>query len=76
MEEPWNQWADQGVWLSQRWEVSMSKFLLGILASVAFVSGAMAADLPRREPPPVATPIGKAPIGKLPFGKGPVVARY
>ena len=30
----------------------MSKFLLGILASVAFVSGAMAADLPRKEPPP------------------------
>jgi len=54
----------------------MSKFLLGILASVAFVSGAMAADLPRKEPPPVAAPIGKAPIGKLPFGKGPVVARY
>jgi hypothetical protein len=60
----------------QRWEVSMSKFLFGILASVAFIGGAMAADLPRKEPPPVAAPIGKAPIGKLPFGKGPVVARY
>jgi hypothetical protein len=57
----------------QRWEV---KFLFGILASVALVGGAMAADLPRKEPPPVAAPIGKAPIGKLPFGKGPVVARY
>ena len=54
----------------------MLKFLLGVLASVALVGGAMAADLPRREPPPVAAPIGKAPIGKLPFGKGPVVARY
>ena len=32
----------------------MSKFLFGILASVAFVGGAMAADLPRKEPPPVA----------------------
>jgi hypothetical protein len=54
----------------------MSKFLLGILASVALVGGAMAADLPRKEPLPVAGPVGKAPIGKLPFGKGPVVARY
>ena len=65
----------------------MSKFLLGILASVVFVGGAVAADLPRKEPlPPAAAPIGKAPIGKapigkapigkLPFGKGPVVARY
>ena len=54
----------------------MSKFFLGILASVAFVGGAMAADLPRKEPPPVAGPIGKAPIGKLPFGKRPIVARY
>jgi hypothetical protein len=58
----------------------MSKFILGILASVVFVGGALAADLPRKEPlPPVAAPIGKAPIGKaplgkLPFGKGPVVA--
>ena len=45
----------------------MSKFLLGILASVVFVGGALAADLPRKEPlPPVAAPIGKAPIGKAP----------
>ena len=54
----------------------MLKFLLGALASVAMVGGAIAADLPRREPPPVAAPVGKAPIGKAPFGKGPVVARY
>ena len=52
------------------------KFLLGALASIAMVGGAVAADLPRREPPPVAAPVGKAPIGKAPFGKGPVVARY
>ena len=54
----------------------MLKFLLGALASIAMVGGAVAADLPRREPPPVAAPVGKAPIGKAPFGKGPVVARY
>ena len=59
----------------------MLKLLLGVLASISLVGGAMAADLPRKEPPPVAAPIGKAPIGKapigkLPFGKGPVVARY
>ncbi len=50
----------------------MSKVILGILASVVFVGGALAADLPRKEPIPVAA----APLGKLPFGKGPVVARY
>jgi hypothetical protein len=60
----------------QNWEGPMLKFLLGALASIAMVGGAIAADLPRREPPPVAAPVGKAPIGKAPFGKGPVVARY
>jgi hypothetical protein len=54
----------------------MLKLLLGALATIAMVGGAIAADLPRREPPPVAAPVGKAPIGKAPFGKGPVVARY
>ena len=63
--------------LSTKWEVIMSKFLLGLMASAATIGSAMAADLPRAEPPPVvAAPVGKAPIGKLPFGKGPVVARY
>ena len=68
--------------LTNGWEASMSKVILGILASVVFVGGALAADLPRKEPIPVAAapigkaPIGKAPLGKLPFSKGPVVARY
>ena len=54
----------------------MLKLLLGALATIAMVGGAIAADLPRREPPPVVAPVGKAPIGKVPWGKGPVVARY
>ena len=54
----------------------MLKLLLGALATIAMVGGDIAADLPRREPPPVVAPVGKAPIGKAPFGKGPVVARY
>jgi len=56
----------------------MLKVLFAAVTSVAMVGGAIAADLPRKEPPPpvVAAPVGKAPIGKLPFGKGPVVARY
>jgi hypothetical protein len=57
-------------------EACMLKVLFAAVASVAMVGGAIAADLPRKEPPPVAAPVGKAPIGKLPFGKGPVVARY
>ena len=54
----------------------MLKLVLGAVASLAMVGGALAADPPRREPLPPAAPVGKAPIGKLPFGKGPVVARY
>lgn len=54
----------------------MLKILLAAVASLAMVGGAIAADLPRKEPPPPPPPVGKAPIGKLPFGKGPVVARY
>jgi hypothetical protein len=39
----------------------------------AMVSVAASADLPRREPPPVASaPIGKYPVGKYPVGKYPV----
>ena len=40
---------------------------------VAMLNVAAAADLPRREPPPVvAAPIGKYPVGKYPVGKYPV----
>ena len=53
----------------------MLKFL-GALASIATVGGAIAAELPVRQPAPPPPAVGKAPIGKLPFGKGPVVARY
>ena len=49
----------------------MSKFLLGLVASAAMVGSAIAADLPRAEPPPVvAAPVGKAPIGKFPLWQG------
>ena len=40
---------------------------------VAMLSVAAAADLPRKEPAPVAAaPIGKYPVGKYPVGKYPV----
>jgi hypothetical protein len=54
------------------------RYVVGILVSATMVGGAIAADLPRKEPvpPPAPVAVGKAPIGKLPFGKGPVVARY
>lgn len=40
---------------------------------LAMLSVAAAADLPRKEPPPVAAaPIGKYPVGKYPVGKYPV----
>jgi hypothetical protein len=41
-------------------------------ALVAMLSVAAAADLPRKEPPPVASaPVGKYPVGKYPVGKYP-----
>ena len=49
-------------------------------ATLAVVTAACAADLPRREPVYQQAqlgkmPIGKAPIGKTPIGKAPVVRR-
>jgi hypothetical protein len=45
----------------------------GISIMKTIISVAAAADLPRREPPPVAAaPIGKYPVGKYPVGKYPV----
>jgi hypothetical protein len=50
----------------------MLKILTVTAASLAMLSAAVAADLPRKEPPPPAAPVGKAPIGKYPQ---PVAAR-
>ena len=57
------------------------KFLIAAGATLAMVTVASAADLPR--PQPVyqqaavgKMPIGKSPIGKGPIGKTPVAARY
>jgi hypothetical protein len=49
--------------------------------TVALVTAAGAADLPRRQPvyqeaPLGKMPIGKTPVGKTPIGKAPVVSRY
>jgi hypothetical protein len=57
------------------------KFVIAVGTTIAFVTAAAAADLPRPQPvyaqPAVGKmPIGKGPIGKGPVGKGPVVARY
>ena len=50
----------------------MLKILTVTAASLAMLSAAAAADLPRKEPPPPAAPVGKAPIGKYPVGKAPI----
>lgn len=58
------------------------KFVIAVGTTIAFVTAAAAADLPRPQPVPQQAPvigkmpIGKGPIGKGPVGKGPVVARY
>ena len=49
-------------------------------ATLAVVTAAGAADIPRPQPvyqqaPVGKMPIGKAPIGKTPIGKAPVVTR-
>src|SRR5215510_13775313 len=52
--------------------VMMKIVVLATAASLAMLSAAAAADLPRKEPPPPApAPYGKAPIGKYPVGKYP-----
>jgi len=58
------------------------KVMMIVGATLAMVTAASAADLPRPQPvpqqPPVIgkMPIGKGPIGKGPVGKGPVVPHY
>jgi hypothetical protein len=57
------------------------KIAIAAGATLALVTAAGAADLPRPQPvyqqaPIGKMPIGKGPIGKGPVGKGPVVAHY
>jgi hypothetical protein len=57
----------------------VKKFVIAAGATLALVTVAHAADLPRPQPvyeqPAFGKmPIGKAPIGKSPIGKAPVVA--
>lgn len=61
----------------------MKKIVIVVGATLALVTAANAADLPRRQPVYEQAPIGKMPIGKSPVGKapigkapGPVVSRY
>src|SRR5258708_1102328 len=67
--------------------MTVKKIVFVVGATLALVTAANAADLPRRQPVPVypaeqapigKMPIGKSPIGKAPIGKapGPVAARY
>ena len=56
-------------------ELSMLKFVILGVASLAFVGTAVAADLPRPQPVAAApAPVGKYPVGKSPVGKYPVAA--
>lgn len=66
-------------------EITVIKFAIVAGATLAVVTAASAADLPRRQPvyqqaavPVGKMPIGKSPVGKYPVGKapGPVVSRY
>ena len=50
----------------------MLKFIVLAGASLAFVSVAAAADLPRPQPVYSQAPVGKMPIGKTPIGKTPI----
>jgi len=61
----------------------VKKIVFVVGATLALVTAANAADLPRRQPvyeqaPVGKMPIGKSPVGKAPIGKapGPVVSRY
>ena len=65
--------ANRGVTRSARPGVRGKIIIIVTAGLVAMLSVAAAADLPRKEPPPVAAaPIGKYPVGKYPVGKYPV----
>ena len=58
----------------------MAKIVIIAGATLALVSAAAAADLPRQQPVYQQAqvgkmPIGKSPVGKNPIGKSPVVTR-
>jgi hypothetical protein len=60
-------------------EITMLKYIILGVASLAFAGTAVAADMPRPQPvaqsgPVGKYPVGKVPIGKAPLGKAPVVA--
>jgi len=48
------------------------KIVIAAGATLALVTAAGAADLPRRQPVYQEAPVGKMPIGKSPVGKTPV----
>ena len=62
----------------------MIKIAIAAGATLAVLTAANAADIPRRQPVYQEAPVGKMPIGKTPVGKtpigkapgGPVVSRY
>ena len=50
----------------------MIKIVIAAGATLAVVTAASAADIPRRQPVYQEAPIGKMPIGKTPIGKTPI----
>jgi hypothetical protein len=48
------------------------KIVIAAGATLAVVTAASAADIPRRQPVYQEAPIGKMPIGKTPVGKTPI----
>ena len=50
----------------------MIKFEIVAAATLAVVTAASAADIPRRQPVYQQAPVGKMPIGKTPIGKTPI----
>jgi hypothetical protein len=77
--------ADAAVFRPTFRGTTVKKIVIVVGATLALVTAASAADLPRRQPvyPQAQAPVGKMPIGKTPIGKspigkapGPVVSRY
>jgi hypothetical protein len=64
--------SGESTYLDTHLELSMLKFVILSVASLAFVGTAVAADLPKAQPVAPAAPVGKYPVGKWPVGKSPV----
>jgi hypothetical protein len=68
----WNAQQSTALFSQPRGKSTVMKIVISTGATLALVTAAGAADIPRRQPVYQQAQIGKMPIGKTPIGKTPV----